>query len=64
MLQVVDHPTRGKIILTGWPLRMSGSQTPDVICPPLLGQHTAEILADYLGLEAASVQEFRAAGVV
>ena len=64
MLQVVDHPTRGKIILTGWPLRMSGSQTPEVVSPPLLGEHTADVLSEYLGLDAAAIQECRAAGVI
>ena len=64
MLQVVDHPTRGKIILTGWPLRMSGSQTPEVTSPPLLGEHTADVLSEYLGLDAAAIQECRAAGVI
>ncbi len=64
MLQVVDHPTRGKIVLTGWPLRMSGSPTPQVVSPPLLGQHTQDVLAEYLGLDAAAIQDCRAAGVI
>ncbi len=64
MLQKVDHPTRGEIVLTGWPLRMSGSPTPAVVSPPLLGEHSADVLGEYLGLDAAAVQDFRAAGVV
>lgn len=64
MLQVVNHPTRGRIVLTGWPLRMSGSPTPGVVSPPLLGEHTGSVLYDYLGLDGAAVAEHRAAGVV
>ncbi|RZL85357.1 formyl-CoA transferase [Rhodococcus sp. WS4] len=45
----VEHPTRGEVILPGWPVRMSASPRVDVMAPPLLGQHTDEVLQEVLG---------------
>jgi formyl-CoA transferase len=39
----VDHPTRGKYLTVGNPIKMSDSQT-DVTRAPLLGEHTEEVL--------------------
>lgn len=64
MLNRVDHPTRGEIVLTGWPVRMGASPAPDVASPPLLGEHSADILKEYLGMERDEVATLRAAGVV
>lgn len=46
MIETVDHPTAGKIKLTGLPVKYS--KTPPSIrrAPPLLGQHTEEILKE------------------
>jgi formyl-CoA transferase len=40
----VDHPTRGKYLTVGNPIKMSDSPT-DVTRSPLLGEHTDEVLA-------------------
>jgi formyl-CoA transferase len=58
-----DHPTRGRFRVPGCPVRLSASEavtTP----PPLAGQHTAEVLAEVLGLSAGDVAALRARGVV
>ena len=39
----VDHPTRGKYLTVGNPIKMSDSPT-EVTRSPLLGEHTEEVL--------------------
>jgi formyl-CoA transferase len=53
----VDHPTRGKYLSVGNPIKMSDSAS-EVTRSPLLGEHTEEILRDVLGFDAAKVSEF------
>jgi formyl-CoA transferase len=48
----VDHPTRGKYLSVGNPIKMSDSPT-DVRRSPLLGEHTDEVLAQ-LGYDGRS----------
>jgi len=48
--QVMQHPTIGEYTMSGWPVRFSGS-TPPIKAAPLLGQHNAEVLAEWLGLD-------------
>src|ERR1700744_1664824 len=55
----VDHPTRGKYLSVGNPIKMSASNS-EVKRSPLLGEHTAEILRDVLGFDAAKTAEFLA----
>lgn len=64
MIVAIDHPTAGRVRLTGLPIKLS--ETPGAVetPPPLLGQHTAEVLADWLGLPAAEVERLRAAGAL
>lgn len=44
----VDHPERGKYLTVGCPIKLSDSPV-EVERSPLLGEHTAEILAEDLG---------------
>jgi formyl-CoA transferase len=64
MLSEVVHPQRGPVILPGWPVKMSGSPTPTITCPPMLGQHTDIVLADMLGADAAEISELRNNGAI
>jgi formyl-CoA transferase len=41
----IDHPTRGKYLSVGNPIKLSDSPT-EVTRSPLLGEHTDEILAE------------------
>lgn len=52
MVVTVDHPTAGALKLAGSPLKLSGTPVVDPSPPPLLGQHTAELLAPDLGWDA------------
>lgn len=58
----VDHPTRGKYLTVGNPIKMSDSPT-EVTRSPLLGEHTDEILAQ-LGYKQDQIQALRAERVI
>src|SRR5271163_921196 len=58
----VDHPKRGKYLTVGNPIKMSDSPT-DVTRSPLLGEHTAEVLAE-LGYGADEVNTLRQKKVI
>ena len=44
----VKHPKVGDYVMSGWPVRFGGTP-PEVGPAPLLGQHSGEVLADWLG---------------
>ena len=52
----VDHPTRGKYLTVGNPVKMSDSIT-EVKRSPLLGEHTEEILGKVLGYSAEEIAD-------
>jgi formyl-CoA transferase len=59
----VQHPERGKFVMPGWPVHMSGSSV-TVVAAPLLGEHTEEVYADWLGLTHEEVERLRQEAVV
>ena len=59
----VDHPTRGKYLTVGNPIKMSDSPT-DVERSPLLGEHTDEILRDVLHYDAERIAAVHASGAL
>ncbi len=59
----VDHPTRGKYLTVGNPVKLSDSPS-EVSRSPLLGEHTGEILQAVLGYSAEEISELREAGAV
>ncbi|MDQ2106750.1 formyl-CoA transferase, partial [Azospirillum isscasi] len=54
----VDHPTRGKYLSVGNPIKLSDSPT-EVTRSPLLGEHTDEILREVLGFDERRISEVR-----
>jgi formyl-CoA transferase len=58
----VEHPTRGKYLTVGNPIKLSASPTV-VRRSPLLGEHTDEVLAE-LGYGPQEISGFRAAKVI
>jgi formyl-CoA transferase len=58
----VDHPTRGKYLTVGNPIKMSDSPS-DVKRSPLLGEHTDEVLAE-LGYGADQIAALRTENVI
>ncbi|MCY3671967.1 MAG: CoA transferase, partial [Alphaproteobacteria bacterium] len=63
IFQTVKHPERGDFLMPGWPVKMSGNDVP-VECSPTLGQHTDEVLSDWLGLSGGEVAALRDKGAV
>jgi formyl-CoA transferase len=59
----VDHPTRGKYLTVGNPIKMSDSPT-EVTRSPLLGEHTEEILRDVLRFDDNRIREIKASGAL
>jgi formyl-CoA transferase len=50
----IEHPKSGRITQVGAPWKIDGASSPIRIPPPLLGQHTAEVLHDWLGIDVAA----------
>jgi len=59
----VDHPTRGKYLTVGNPIKLSDSPS-DVQRSPLLGEHTDDIMKTLLGLKDDEIQAARHQGAI
>jgi crotonobetainyl-CoA:carnitine CoA-transferase CaiB-like acyl-CoA transferase len=64
MVVETDHPVLGKIPIVNRPIKFPGDPQPIPTAPPVLGQHTDEILRDVLGLTPEQIASLRAAGAV
>ena len=60
----VSHPTSGTRHYTGAPVLLSGYGRPATLRPPLLGEHTEQMLYNHLGLTPAEVDDLMARKVV
>ena len=64
MMVSLPHPKAGPITVMGVPVRLHDTPGAAVMAPPLLGQHTEEILTGLLRMPKRRVERLRAAGVV
>jgi succinate---hydroxymethylglutarate CoA-transferase len=64
MIQTVQHPTVGALKLVGPPYKFSDTPASVRRPPPMLGQHTEEILREELALDAAAIAALRLDKVV
>jgi crotonobetainyl-CoA:carnitine CoA-transferase CaiB-like acyl-CoA transferase len=60
----LDHAVAGKLPTVASPMRFSGTPLEHRLAPPLLGEHTEEILCERLGRSAAQIAALRAEGVI
>jgi formyl-CoA transferase/CoA:oxalate CoA-transferase len=63
MVVEVEHPAAGLVRLLGLPVKFSDTPGDVRLAPPVLGQHTAQILSE-AGIEAAEIEALELAGVV
>ncbi len=59
----MPHPRVGTVSQTGFPYQLSKTGPALRLPPPLLGQHTAEVLGE-LGYSEQQIEALRARGVV
>jgi len=60
----VPHPAAGELSLVASPMRLLGTPIRHDRGPPLLGEHTAEILRTVLGMPEAEIAGLRRRGIV
>ena len=60
----LPHPSAGKVTLVRSPMKMSATPATSAKAPPLLGEHTDEVLRDVLGKNGDEIAALRGKGVV
>jgi crotonobetainyl-CoA:carnitine CoA-transferase CaiB-like acyl-CoA transferase len=60
----LDHPTAGKVASVASPIRLSQTPIEYQQAPPLLGQHTDDVLSRLLALDNAAITRLRNDGIV
>jgi len=63
MVTPIAHPAGGVIEVVASPMKLSATPATVRHAPPLLGQHTDEVLAEF-GLDADEIARLRAAGAI
>ncbi|MCW4051253.1 MAG: CoA transferase [Candidatus Bathyarchaeota archaeon] len=64
MLVEMDHPKAGKIKQIGAPLKFSESQCKLTTPPPVLGEHTVEVLRDIAGYSEKEINKLKKTGAI
>lgn len=59
-----EHPVAGSLSMVNNPIRMSATPVTAGNAPPLLGEHTAEVLSGLLGLDAEQLSKLRESGAI
>jgi glutaryl-CoA transferase len=60
----LEHSVAGKLPLVASPMRFSGTPVEHKLAPPVLGQHTGEILREVLRFSESEIARLRADGVI
>src|SRR5262245_6037863 len=62
IMQVMDHPS-GPLKMPTWPVRVDGKPARLKAAPPL-GQHSAEVLSEWLDVDAGEIAGLKREGVL
>jgi crotonobetainyl-CoA:carnitine CoA-transferase CaiB-like acyl-CoA transferase len=60
----LDHPAAGKVAGVASPIRLSLTPIEYQQAPPMLGQHTDDVLSRLLALDAAAIAQLRNDGII
>ena len=60
----VDHPALGSVKFAGNPMKLSRTPVVDAVSPPDLGEHSADVLKQVLGMTDADVDSLVSDGIV
>lgn len=63
VMQTMEHPVHEPFKMPGWPVRVDGKAV-RIKSSPMLGEHTEQVIGEWLGLNEAAVGELKAAGAV
>ena len=58
------HPAASKVPLVANPIRCASHPIEYGQAPPLLGEHTQQVLGDVLGMSGDEIERLRAQGVI
>lgn len=64
MVQTIEHPSCGPIKVISPPVKYSNAEASIRSPPPLLGEHTDELLRDMAGLSSEEIEGLRRKGIV
>jgi len=64
MCTTVEHSAAGRIPLVGTPMKFSETPAGAAYPPPLLGEHTTQVLGDLLGIEKGTIDLLRDNGII
>jgi crotonobetainyl-CoA:carnitine CoA-transferase CaiB-like acyl-CoA transferase len=64
LVRTVDHPAAGELRMVGIPYAFSGTPATIRRPPPLLGQHTDEVLREELKLSAERIAQLRSEKII
>lgn len=63
VMQTMVHPVHRPFKIPGWPVRVDGKAT-RVTASPMLGEHTDQVISDWLGLNESAIDALKTEGVV
>ncbi len=64
MQQELDHPIAGKVPSVGNPIQFSETPVEYHLAPPMLGQHTDQVLSEVLGMNSGQIDRLRAEEII
>ena len=64
MVHTWDRPGTGPVNLVSSPMKLSATPVRNEVAPPLLGQHTNEVLGELLGYSSEKIQQLRKDAII